>query len=163
MNLQTFIFLFIATFVLIVLFRAKRTKPQRTERIGIVFHKEKYTNMSAPTSTGTVNNGASLFATVQPVQVNGSNSNGKVSNLAVTSSDVSIATATVKTSASGVAYIEFDSLKVGTATITVTATVTDTDGAVGTFTAVASLVVIPGVNDTVTAALSVLFSSTVPA
>lgn len=119
--------------------------------------------MSAPTSTGTTNNGNPLFATVQPVQTSGANSNGKVSNLAVTLSDTTVVTAVVKTSVSGVSYVEFDTLKVGTITATVTCTVTDPDGTVNNFTAVASVVVIPGVNDTVTASIEVLFSSTVPA
>jgi hypothetical protein len=146
------------------MFRPKRArKPQRTESIGIVFHKEINTNMGAPNATVNTNNGNPLFATVQGVQASGANSDGVVSNLTATLSDTSVATAAVKTSATGVSYIEFTTLKVGTVTATVTATVTDTDGAANTFTAIASITVIPGVNDTVTASINILFSSTVPA
>lgn len=119
--------------------------------------------MSAPISTGTTNNGKALFGIIQPLQTSGANSNGVVSNLAVTLSDVSITTVTVKTSASGIQYAEFDPLKVGTAVATVTLTVTDPDGAKQDFTVTANIVVIPGVNDTLTASVEVLFSSTVPA
>lgn len=119
--------------------------------------------MSAPSASVNVNNGSPLFATIQPVQASGANSNGIVSNLAATLSDTSVAAATVKTSASGVSYIDFTTIKVGTVTVTVTATVTDTDGTVSNLTVVASVVVIPGANDTLTTSINILFSSVVPA
>lgn len=119
--------------------------------------------MGAPNASVNTNNGNPLFATVQGVQASGANSDGVVSNLTATLSDTSIATATVKTSATGVSYIEFTTTKVGVVTATVTATVTDTDGVAKSFTAIAQITVIPGVNDTVTASINILFSSTVPA
>lgn len=119
--------------------------------------------MSAPIATGTTNNGKALFATLQAIQASGANSNGVVSNLAVSLSDVSITTVAVKTSTTGIQYAEFDPLKVGTSIATVTLTVTDPDGTEQNFTVTANVVVIPGANDTLTASVEVLFSSTVPA
>jgi hypothetical protein len=144
------------------LFRPK--KKQKTERIEIVFHKENKQKMAAPTATGTTNNGNPLFATIQPVQADGANSNGVVSNLAVTLSDTTIVTATVKTSASGVQYVEFDTLAVGTVTATFTCTVTDPGVATpSTFTQTATITVTAGTPTVLTAAINILFSSTVPA
>jgi hypothetical protein len=145
------------------LFRPK--KKHKTERIEIVFHKENKQKMAAPTVTGTTNNGNPLFATIQPVQASGADSNGVVSNLAVTLSDTTIVTATIKTSASGVQYVEFDTLAVGTITATFTCTVTDpgVTAAPLTFTQTATITVTAGASPVLTAAINILFSSTVPA
>jgi hypothetical protein len=131
-----------------------------TERIGIVFHTEK-SNMAAP-STGTTNNGTPLFATIQPLQASGANSNGVVSNLAVTLTGTA-ATAAVSTSASGVSFVTFTTVAIGSVTAVFTATVTDPDGTVTAFTTAATVTVTAGAGDVLTASIEVLFSSTVPA
>lgn len=119
--------------------------------------------MSAPTSTGTTNNGNPLFGLIQPIQASGANSNGVVSNLVVTLSDTSFGTVTVKTSVGGVQYFEFDPTAVGSTTATATCTITDPDKTVNTFTAVATINIIAGAGDVLTAAIEILFSSTQPA
>lgn len=120
--------------------------------------------MSAPIATGTTNDGSPIFATIQPLQTNGSNSKGVVSNLAVTLSDTTVVTATVKASATSIPYVEFDTLgKIGTTVATFTSTVTDPSGVVSTFTITANVTVIAGPGDVLTTSVEVLFSSVVPA
>lgn len=144
------------------LFRPKRTI--HTKKIGVVFYKEKPKRMSAPIATGTTNDGRPIYATLQGLQSNGSDSNGVVSNLAVTLSDTTVVTTTVKTSASGIQYVEFDTLgKLASTTATFTCTVTDPTGPVANFTATATVTVTAGPGDVVTTSVEVLFSSSVPA
>lgn len=139
----------------------QRHRHARTTGIQTAFIGES--NMGAPSSTGTTNNGSPLFGLIQPLQANNTSSNGVVSNLSVTLSTTAFGTATVKTSVSGVQYFEFDPTAVGSTVATVTATVTDPDGTVGNFTATATINIIAGTGDILTAEIEVLFSSTVPA
>lgn len=151
-------------YLLIVLSLVVRTRRPivRTTAVRIKFLGDQ--TMSAPAS-GTVNDGQSIFALLVPVQSTGATSNGKISNVTVTLADTSVATAVVKTSVSGVTYIEFDTLKVTPdegVLVTVTSTVTDFDGSVKTLTSTGQLIIIAGANDSLTAAVNILFSTTEP-
>lgn len=155
MNLQTLMFLILASVVFFILFRMK--KSARTTKIGLLFNGENK-NMAGngiTTGAGTgVIGGSNVIVTVEPLLTSGAQNFSAV----VTAVTYTVADTTIASFTNDATSLTLTPLAVGSTAITATATITDSDGVVDTLSAAGTLTVTEDTSGIRTASIVLQFS-----